>query len=57
MIQYAKQKIKSPVAVAAAVRAGTQPEWKKSQSPDNGSETHVTPPVNSEPQEMASVVD
>lgn len=47
MIQYAKQKTKSPAAVAAAVRAEDEPGSNKSLSPNGGSETHATPSVNS----------
>ena len=53
MIQYAKPKIKSPVAVAAAGRAGIEPGSYKSASQNGVNETHRIPTVNSVQQGMA----
>lgn len=46
MIAYAKPKMKSPAAVAAAGRAEIEPGSNKSLSPNGDSETHAIPPVN-----------
>jgi len=54
MIHNVKPKTKSPVAVAAAGRAGIEPGSNKSLSPNGSSEIHGTPPVNPAQQGIAN---